>query len=293
MSLLKEKFDHETTTSTLDLFNSFLDLKMDEGDSITDHLSRFETSFSHIFSRCSESSRQEAIALKNFLSVEEVKVMCLFRSLPPSLDNVVDNLSTKDHLTYSIVNKRLLDLQHSRYAIDNSSSKAYAIGKPKGNFKGNSFSKYSDKVLECTWCKKYGDDYVGHTHTRCQKLQNYQKQKAKRKRASRDGNKAHLASGPSVISSEDSGISDLSEHKAFSSSSSILPRHWILDSGCTAHMTSRKELLTSIKPHRGLVTVANGEQVPVQGTGTLQIELRTRLVKLYQQLFITFFIFLR
>ena len=122
MSLLKEKFDHETTTSTLDLFNSFLDLKMDEGDSITDHLSRFETSFSHIFSRCSESSRQEAIALKNFLSVEEVKVMCLFRSLPPSLDNVVDNLSTKDHLTYSIVNKRLLDLQHSRYANDNSSS---------------------------------------------------------------------------------------------------------------------------------------------------------------------------
>ena len=70
MRLLKEKFDYETTTSTLELFNSFLELKMEEGEAITDHLSHYETSFQHIYSRCAELTRPEAIALKSFLSVE-------------------------------------------------------------------------------------------------------------------------------------------------------------------------------------------------------------------------------
>lgn len=78
MRLLKEKFDNETTTSTLELFNNFLELKMEEGEAITDHLSRFESWFCHIYSRCAESTRPEAIALKSFLSVEQVKVMCPF-----------------------------------------------------------------------------------------------------------------------------------------------------------------------------------------------------------------------
>jgi hypothetical protein len=111
--ILKDKFDHETTTSTLDLFNNFLDLEMEDGDAISDHLSKFETTYQHILSRCYESKRAEAKALNSFLSIEEVKVMCLFRSLPPSLENVVDNISTKENLHFSDVNKRPLDL-HSK-----------------------------------------------------------------------------------------------------------------------------------------------------------------------------------
>ncbi|KAI0992821.1 hypothetical protein K3495_g15363 [Podosphaera aphanis] len=247
---------------------------MNEGDSISDHLSRFETSFSHIFSRCSESSRQEAIALKNFLSVEEVKIMCLFRSLPSSLSNIVDNLSTKDHLTYSIVNKRLLDLQQNRHSSDNSST-AYAARRPTGNNNWNR-PKNFDKVLECTWCRKYGEDYVGHVHTRCAKLKKYLEQKSmkKGKQASRDSEKAHSVSGPPIIPSEDPNMTDLSENKAFLSSPTTSLSNWILDSGCTSHMTSRKDLLTSIKPHGGVVTLANGGQVRVQAAGSIRLDLR-------------------
>lgn len=45
MRLLKTKLDHEMTTSTLNLFTNFLDLKIDDGDDLSTHLSNFDTSF--------------------------------------------------------------------------------------------------------------------------------------------------------------------------------------------------------------------------------------------------------
>jgi hypothetical protein len=95
-NLLKEKFDHKTTTSTLDLFNNFLDLQMEDGSPISDHISKYESSYHHILSRCVGSKRAEAKAQHGFLAIEEVKIICLFRSLPQLLENIVDNLSTKN-----------------------------------------------------------------------------------------------------------------------------------------------------------------------------------------------------
>lgn len=39
MRLLKEKFDYETTTSTIQLFKEFSELRMEEGESISQHIS--------------------------------------------------------------------------------------------------------------------------------------------------------------------------------------------------------------------------------------------------------------
>ncbi|KAI1000253.1 hypothetical protein K3495_g7950 [Podosphaera aphanis] len=170
MRLIKEKIDHETTTSTLELFNNFLALKMEEGEYITDHLSRFETSFQHLHSRCCESVRPEAKALKTFLSVEEVKIMCLFRSLPSSLENVIDNLSTKDNIKNADVNKRLLDLHSTKLPINNSSSsKAYFTTKDNSG-------KGKERQKECNWCKKLGFYYKGHVHSECRKLKAHKEQ---------------------------------------------------------------------------------------------------------------------
>ena len=103
MRILKEKYDHETTTTTLELFNNFFELKMEEGEDISDYLSKFESAFQHVLLRFSELKCGTAIALKAFLSVEDVKVMCLFRSLPSSMENIIDNLSTKKNVKYADV----------------------------------------------------------------------------------------------------------------------------------------------------------------------------------------------
>lgn len=52
---------------------------------------------------------------------------------------------------------------------DSSSSKAY-IGKEKSN--------NSKEVRECTWCKKNGDKYKGHTHNQSRRLKEHLRQKS-------------------------------------------------------------------------------------------------------------------
>ena len=125
MRLLKIKFDHETRKSALNIFTSFLDLKMNDGDDLSVYLSNFDNSIQHIVSRCARSKRPECKALKDFLSIEEVRTMCLFRSLPSSMKNIVDDLSIKDGLKYAETSANLLDIIPERTLVNIPSSKAY------------------------------------------------------------------------------------------------------------------------------------------------------------------------
>ncbi|KAI0993000.1 hypothetical protein K3495_g15184, partial [Podosphaera aphanis] len=265
MRLLKEKYDYESTTSTIQLFKEFCDLKMEEGESISNHISRFETAYAHIYSRCANSSRPEAVALRSFLSVDQVKVMYLFLSLPPSFNNIIDNLTTKENLRFADANRRLLDLNSVKQHDVPSSAKAYL---------GNERPINDSKTLECTYCKKHGGYYKGHVFNKCRKLQDHLEQKSKDKgKWVPNRNKANAA----VLPDED--LSDVipsstTNDKAFLSSIADVSSLWILDSGCSAHMTSRKELLTSLEPHRGVVTIANGRHISVEGKGSLSLNLR-------------------
>jgi hypothetical protein len=47
VEIFERQIDHETTTSTLDLFNNFLDLKIEDGNAISDQLSKFEITYQH------------------------------------------------------------------------------------------------------------------------------------------------------------------------------------------------------------------------------------------------------
>ena len=205
----------------------------------------------YVYSRCSESSRPEATALKDFLSVEEVKVMCLFLSLPPSMENIIDNLSTKENVKFADVNKRLLDLSATKITSIPSSNKAYSV--ENTNTRG-------EKILECTWCKKHGGKYKGHVHSKCLKLQKHLEQKSKNqnKQKFNDVNRAHIAMDSSEDSLSNIKYADIGHDKAFLAAHSTSPSFWILDSGCSAHMISRKDLLSNIVPNNGIVNLANG-----------------------------------
>ncbi|KAI0994197.1 hypothetical protein K3495_g13985, partial [Podosphaera aphanis] len=260
MRLLKTKFDHETTTSTLNLFTSFLDLKMDEGDDLSTYLSNFDTAFQHISSRCTQSKRPEAKALKEFLSVEQVRIMCLFRSLPRSMDNVIDNLSTKIDLTYPDVSAHLADLWTQKtLSTHRSPSTAYFTAKD---------ARKGQNTKECSWCKKRGYYFTGHSHRECRKL------KAQHQQKDHTGS-ANVAAAPERTSEEDYDNDIAVSEKAFVTSLHQFPAHWILDSGCSTHMTSRKDLFSSIVSKKGTVTVASGMEIPVLGCGNIDLDLLT------------------
>ncbi|KAI0996423.1 hypothetical protein K3495_g11758 [Podosphaera aphanis] len=212
MRKLKAKFDHETTTLTLNLFKSFLELKMDEGDSIADHISSYETSFGHLGARCSESKWPEAIALRSFLSVEGVNIMCLFLSLPASYEKIIDNLSTKEKLQYTDVNNRLLDLSTKKSSkMSSATSKAYSTSELKSQKGGK---------REYTWCKKHGGRYQGHYHTEYRKLKAHlennplSKGKGKERTSTMKNEKAYKVTETS--SPDETSDITFAEYKAFS-----------------------------------------------------------------------------
>jgi hypothetical protein len=273
-NLLKEKFDHETTTSTLNLFNNFLDLKMEDRSPISDHISKYKSSYQHILSRCAGSKRAEAKALHGFLAIEEAKIICLSCSLPQSLENVVDNLSTKESLKYAEVNKGLMDLQTTwSIASSSTSSKAYT-------------AKTKLKQKEYTWCKKQGHKYyTGHVHTDCRKLKAYKESSAGKSKDNESNNKANVATTSQPDNSQNAPTaSDFAMEKAFIVQyPSALIVTWILDPACTAHMTAYKDLFTKISPYGGSVTIGTGKQTPTIGWETIELDLRLAITSLSQQ----------
>lgn len=239
---------------------------MNDGQSISQQISQFETAYARFYSRCASSSRPEAVALRSFLSVDQVKAMYLFLSLPYSFNNIIDNLTTKEDLIFADVNRRLLDLNSIKPIDTPSNSKAY--------FGNNSPS--NDKIpLECNYCRKHGVNYKDHVHNKCRKLQVYLEQKSKSKgKAKIKLNKSNAA----VIPDEnitDIIDSDKTYNKAFLSGNTRLSSSWVLDSGCSAHMTSQKDSLKSLQNHNGVVTLVNGNKILIEGKGDIFLNLRT------------------
>ena len=104
------------------------------------------------------------------------------------MNNIVDNLQTKQDLTYDHVYQRLLNLK-TPSAVSSADNKAYKSTDVKGKvkapgrkppLKGNSGSK------ECTWCMKHygGVGAKGHTWNECHKLKAKNENKKKKKEGS-------------------------------------------------------------------------------------------------------------
>lgn len=57
-------------------------------------------------------------------------------------------------------------------------------------------------------------------------------------------------------------------------------QEWVLDSGCTKHMTFDRGHFIDYKKHGGLVTVANGKTLKVQGGGTIEVPIQGKMTEI-------------
>jgi hypothetical protein len=85
-------------------------------------------------------------ALLLLTKCNEAMAVFLLSSLPKSMSNVVDNIQTKQDVTYEDVRQRLQNLDEVAPQTEN--KVLYTR------------STTSDK--ECTWCKKRDQPYKGH-----------------------------------------------------------------------------------------------------------------------------------
>src|SRR5208282_4422390 len=91
------------------------------------------------------------------------KVAFFLASLPTSLDNVVDNLTTKDSLTYDDACQYLLDLVKADLKGDDKESAAFVTTTPK------KFKKTKSKPTKavCAYCISKGYRRLGHSEDQC------------------------------------------------------------------------------------------------------------------------------
>ena len=102
----------------------------------------------------------------------EAKAALLLHSLLSSIDNIVDNLQTKENLTYNDVYQHLMDLKFTQHEIDD---KVYKVSEKWS-------SKNSDSTIECSYCKKHypTSKFIEHTWNNCNKLKRDKEKKNKK-----------------------------------------------------------------------------------------------------------------
>src|SRR5688572_13636740 len=122
---------------------------------------------------------------KTFLSHDKVKRNFLLGFLvrQPDWKNIVDNLTTKDALSYSDVNHHLLSTATD--ASENALSAVQPAKKKSPNNKKKTSSSSSTSPAptgqkECTWCKKHAPGHhLGHAWHECNKWKAHNEAKKK------------------------------------------------------------------------------------------------------------------
>ncbi|KAG8502420.1 hypothetical protein CXB51_000378 [Gossypium anomalum] len=129
---------------------------------------------------------------------------------------------------------------------------------PCGKSKGR--SKSSNRGKTCNFCKK-----KGHIKSDCYKLQN----KIKKEAANQKG-KQTKNSGEADI------VEDYSDGKFLVASvnDSQVSKEWILNSGCTFHMSPNRDWFTTYETvSEGVVLMGNNASCKIAGVGTIKVKM--------------------
>ena len=294
---LEDMFDRKNVTSNFHSLNQLLSLGKDPATTIQDHIQEFELHFNRLESRIKESSDSSKAyerGLKLLLSDSEAKAHLLLRTLPDTFTHVVQNLQSKQGLTYNDARSELLDLKtvqdhsnHSNKALYGGHSKP---NKPKRNFgkhKNNNNHKKSSSFPtpandnECSFCKKFGRTYKGHSHKNCTILAGVKSSGQQGPSAARNNGHAHVTSN-SQDDFSDNGLAFLAKHSYLSPSlpsSGIALKAardkayhvWYLDTGASHHLTSDYSILQNPVPNVTRIHIGSGETLDSTHSGTVKL----------------------
>ena len=277
---LEDKFDRKTTTTLHSLMKTILTLRCSNKREIASHIEQFDELWDRLLQRTSEassattapdSSSSSSASTTRSSSTETLETLLLplasspiakgaffITSLPTSLDNVIDNLTTKDTVTYTDICNKLLDLYPSTLQSTADNSAFLSTSGRKDVRKGRGDQPKDGK--HCGYCKSKGFKGIGHLESECRTK--------KRER----GGTAATAQAPHTAQS--------AYHRyAFSTTDSRFPPGaWILDSGASVHMTDNFTQLEDVRPIDSSVMIGNDDEVHATAirTATINAQLSNR-----------------
>ena len=306
---LAGRFDRDTGNTSIQLFRTLTGLRLRDGDDLRTHLDLFHQTWTRMQKRCISSSQAVAKSMLPIFESDDVKGSFFLTTLPESMDTIIDNLNTRDITSFAAIEPKMLDIseKHSLDQIDSTSAYA-ARGRPKPKMASNSATPFNSTTSnkECTWCQKRNFSFVGHTYRDCYRLQNHRNKsspapkKDKRQKAS-TANEAVVHGDDSetnvhafcatVINCHDKRSQEV-HPTGFTVSESKPNSQWLFDSGASKHMTGQIDDFVSLSPRKGIITIAGGVRIPVEGQGTVRLKARlpngsTRTIELTEVLFST------
>ncbi|KAI0997356.1 hypothetical protein K3495_g10825 [Podosphaera aphanis] len=243
---LKAEYQRSTAFALVYQLGNLAELphKFDATQPMSSFVQNFETEWSrlHKLARDSSDSYRQEFAL--FLSHDKAKRDFLLGFLSRHRKNIVDNLTTKDELTFMEVKQRLLDIDYDTPQHSALVTRSSGVKKPAKLTKAAKVSKSQPK--ECTYCKKHHPRVAaGHFWTECQRLKQFKQNEAKGKTPTEE---AHMT------------------HRAEENVSKTL---FYFDTCATAHMCPHPDRLEFIDVCSGPVKSSSGGSMEVVGKGSV------------------------
>ncbi|KAG8472343.1 hypothetical protein CXB51_034269 [Gossypium anomalum] len=265
----KKRKDRKALTQLhLHLFNEILQdrlyaHRLEEGTSVHEHLTVLKEILSNL----------EAMEFQ--YDKEDLGLILLF-SLPPSystfrdtilysresltVDEVYDSLTSYDKIKHLVVKPDsqgeglIVRGRQDRNADDDRGRTQKR--NPRSQSKGR--SKSSNRGKTCNFCKK-----KGHIKSECYKLQN----KIKREVANQKGKQPENSGEADVVEDYSDG-----ELLVASVNDSKVSEEWILDSGCTFHMSPNRDWFTTYETvSEGVVLMGNNASCKIAGVEQLKL----------------------
>ncbi|KAK7255724.1 hypothetical protein RIF29_29143 [Crotalaria pallida] len=241
---------------------------MSESSSVTDHINNLNTLFAQL-------------TASDFTIKENERAELLLQSLPDSYDQLIINITNNNvsnTLFFDDVAGAILEEESRRKNKEDklgSSSQAEALTMTRGRSmeRGSSGSQTHGrsksqrrKNLKCYNCGKRG-----HLKKDCWIKKNTEK--------SPDA----TTSQGCVASTSDNGEILYSEAAISSKGRKQLPDVWIMDSGATWHMTSRRDWFCTYEPiSEGSVFMGNDHALEIVGIGTIKLKMYDGTVRTIQ-----------
>jgi hypothetical protein len=236
---------------------------------------RYKTSIDTTATKLTTIQNQVKALSKDEAPSDSIKKTILLKSLGEEYKSTVFALKASgiSKLSFDDIVNRLKETEYGLEESEEVLARAADTRSPpdrskesKGS-KGSKGSKDSKKNKKCHFCKK-----PGHFIAECRAKQ----AKEKEEEEGNKDNKARTATAEAwtVISTTPSKEKDTKSPD------------WILDSGCSQHITYDKTKFVSLEEQDGVVTVANRKELSIYGKGTIEIELSTKVVSLSNVLYV-------
>ncbi|KAH9723668.1 hypothetical protein KPL70_007189 [Citrus sinensis] len=258
---LTKLYETKSLQNKIFLKRKLYTLRMAESTMVTDHINTLKTLFSQLTTLGHNIEENERAEL-------------LLQSLPDSYDQLIINLTNNnpaDSLVFDDVAASVLNEESRRKNKENrqaSSQQAEALSVTRGRSTergpsgshnhGRSKSK-SKKNVKCYNCGK-----KGHVKKKC-----WSNQKR------REGKEPESSNAQGcVASTSNDGEILYSEAITISEGRKRLSDVWLIDSGATWHMTSRREWFHTYEPiSGGSVYMGNDHALEIAGIGTIKIKM--------------------